>query len=68
MIDPLSYRMGELSGWFYQLSTGGINKMSWASKFWETDVISFILSKLKEHCLTAERQGSEERICPFVGG
>jgi hypothetical protein len=41
LIDPLSYRMGELSGWFYQLSTGGINKMRWFSKNQDAEVISF---------------------------
>jgi len=60
--------MGELSGWFYQLSTGGINKMNRASKNQDGDVISFSCPKLNELCLTAERQGLAERICPFVEG
>src|SRR5215475_2344321 len=40
LITPLSYRMGELSGWFYQLSTGGINKSNWTSKNREANVLS----------------------------
>jgi hypothetical protein len=27
-----------------------------------------LLPKLKEHCLTIERQAAAERICPFVEG
>jgi hypothetical protein len=41
LIIPLSYRMGELSGWFYQLSTGSINKIDLTSKNREANVLSF---------------------------
>jgi hypothetical protein len=64
----MSCRIGELSGWFYQLSTGNIKKNGLDFKKLAGQYFQLFLYKLKEDRLSAGRRGLAERICPFVEG